>query len=158
GQRGASVSARVLQRAGTDPHPDLVDHPALPRFAAGDGHSSRTRHADVLRAGGLAPGGRRQPAGPQHDPLDPGHRPVPGRVVLLGALTMPAAPAGPLETYHDRIVVTLVKCTIAWALLAMGVGVWLAAQLVWPALNFDLPWLSFGRLRPLHTNGVIFGF
>jgi cytochrome c oxidase cbb3-type subunit I len=34
----------------------------------------------------------------------------------------------------------------------------LAAQLVWPALNFDVPYLSYGRLRPLHTNAVIFAF
>ena len=40
----------------------------------------------------------------------------------------------------------------------MLVGVVIAAQLAWPALNFDLPWLSYGRLRPLHTNAVIFAF
>ena len=40
----------------------------------------------------------------------------------------------------------------------MLVGVLIAAQLVWPILNFDTPWLSFGRLRPLHTNAVIFAF
>ena len=37
-------------------------------------------------------------------------------------------------------------------------GVWIAAQLAFPALNFDIPWLSYGRLRPLHTNAVIFAF
>ncbi|MCL4136900.1 UNVERIFIED_CONTAM: hypothetical protein GTU68_003739 [Idotea baltica] len=40
----------------------------------------------------------------------------------------------------------------------MAVGVLLAAQLAWPALNFDIPWLTFSRLRPLHTNAVIFAF
>jgi cytochrome c oxidase cbb3-type subunit 1 len=40
----------------------------------------------------------------------------------------------------------------------MLVGVIIAAQLLWPALNLDLPWTSFGRLRPLHTNAVIFAF
>ena len=40
----------------------------------------------------------------------------------------------------------------------MGLGVFIAAQLAWPFLNFDLPWTSFGRLRPLHTNAVIFAF
>lgn len=34
----------------------------------------------------------------------------------------------------------------------------IASQLAWPVLNFDTPWLSFGRLRPLHTNAVIFAF
>jgi cytochrome c oxidase cbb3-type subunit 1 len=38
------------------------------------------------------------------------------------------------------------------------VGVVIAAQLAWPALNFDIAWLSYGRLRPLHTNAVIFAF
>lgn len=38
----------------------------------------------------------------------------------------------------------------------MLVGVFIAAQLAWPALNFDIPWLTYGRLRPLHTNRVIF--
>jgi cytochrome c oxidase cbb3-type subunit 1 len=40
----------------------------------------------------------------------------------------------------------------------MAVGVLIAAQLYWPALNFDIPWLTYSRLRPLHTNAVIFAF
>lgn len=40
----------------------------------------------------------------------------------------------------------------------MLVGVVIAAQLAWPELNFGIPWLSYGRLRPLHTNAVIFAF
>jgi len=40
----------------------------------------------------------------------------------------------------------------------MAVGVLIAAQLLWPELNFGVPWLSYGRLRPLHTNAVIFAF
>lgn len=60
--------------------------------------------------------------------------------------------------YLDDVVARLVQFSVVWALLAMTAGVYLSAQLVWPALNFDLPWLSFGRLRPLHTNGIIFGF
>jgi cytochrome c oxidase cbb3-type subunit 1 len=48
--------------------------------------------------------------------------------------------------------------TIVWGIVGMLVGVIIAAQLCWPALNFDVPWLSFGRLRPLHTNAVIFAF
>ena len=62
------------------------------------------------------------------------------------------------EFYHDRVVTTLVVCSIVWAVVAMAVGVYIAAELVWPTLDFGQPWLSFGRLRPLHTNGVIFGF
>ncbi|MGA4815157.1 cbb3-type cytochrome c oxidase subunit I [Pseudomonas aeruginosa] len=48
--------------------------------------------------------------------------------------------------------------TVVWGIVGMTVGVLIAAQLVWPDLNFGLPWTSFGRLRPLHTNAVIFAF
>ena len=40
----------------------------------------------------------------------------------------------------------------------MSVGVYIAAELAWPGLNFDVPWLTFSRLRPDHTFGVIFAF
>ena len=45
-----------------------------------------------------------------------------------------------------------------WGIAGFLVGVIIASQLAWPALNFDLPWTSFGRLRPLHTSAVIFAF
>jgi cytochrome c oxidase cbb3-type subunit 1 len=48
--------------------------------------------------------------------------------------------------------------TVVWGIVGMSLGVLIAAQLAWPALNFDTPWFSFGRLRPLHTNAVIFAF
>ena len=48
--------------------------------------------------------------------------------------------------------------TIVWGVVGMAVGVLIAAQLLWPELNFGVPWLSYGRLRPLHTNAVIFAF
>jgi hypothetical protein len=48
--------------------------------------------------------------------------------------------------------------TVVWGIVGMLVGVLIAAQLAWPALKFDTAWLSFGRLRPLHTNAVIFAF
>ncbi|WP_323842446.1 MULTISPECIES: cytochrome-c oxidase, cbb3-type subunit I [unclassified Moraxella] len=47
---------------------------------------------------------------------------------------------------------------VFWGIIGMTVGVFIASQLAWPALNFDTSWLSFGRLRPLHTNAVIFAF
>ena len=47
---------------------------------------------------------------------------------------------------------------MVWGIVGMAVGVLIAAQLVWPQLNFDTAWLSFGRIRPLHTNAVIFAF
>jgi cytochrome c oxidase cbb3-type subunit 1 len=48
--------------------------------------------------------------------------------------------------------------TVIWGVVGMLVGVVIAAQLIWPELNFDVSWLSYGRLRPLHTNAVIFAF
>jgi len=62
------------------------------------------------------------------------------------------------ETYNYRVVRQFAWMTIVWGIVGMLVGVLIAAQLCWPALNFDVPWLSFGRLRPLHTNAVIFAF
>jgi len=47
---------------------------------------------------------------------------------------------------------------VVWGVVGMLMGVVIAAQLVWPELNLGLPWTSFGRLRPLHTNAVIFAF
>ena len=48
--------------------------------------------------------------------------------------------------------------SMVWGIAGFLVGVIIASQLAWPALNFDLPWTSFGRLRPLHTSAVIFAF
>ncbi|MFA7096399.1 MAG: cytochrome-c oxidase, cbb3-type subunit I [Gammaproteobacteria bacterium] len=61
-------------------------------------------------------------------------------------------------TYNYRVVRQFAIMTVVWGIVGMLVGVLIAAQLVWPALNFDTPWLTFGRLRPLHTNAVIFAF
>ncbi|WP_374321051.1 cytochrome-c oxidase, cbb3-type subunit I [Pseudoxanthomonas kaohsiungensis] len=61
-------------------------------------------------------------------------------------------------TYNDKVVRQFAVMTVVWGIVGMAVGVLIAAQLYWPALNFDLPWLSYGRLRPLHTNAVIFAF
>ncbi|MBL4819485.1 MAG: cytochrome-c oxidase, cbb3-type subunit I [Gammaproteobacteria bacterium] len=62
------------------------------------------------------------------------------------------------QYYYDDVVKRLVQFSVIWAVVAMAVGVYLAAELVWPTIDFGQPWLSFGRLRPLHTNGIIFGF
>ena len=45
-----------------------------------------------------------------------------------------------------------------WGLIGFVAGLWIALQLAFPALNFDLPWTNFGRLRPVHTSAVIFAF
>jgi cytochrome c oxidase cbb3-type subunit 1 len=60
--------------------------------------------------------------------------------------------------YNYKVVRQFAIMTVVWGIVGMLVGVVIAAQLVWPWLSFDQPWLSFGRLRPLHTNAVIFAF
>ena len=60
--------------------------------------------------------------------------------------------------YHYKVVRQFTIMTVIWGFVGMLVGVWIALQLAWPELNFDLAWLSYGRLRPLHTNAVIFAF
>ena len=62
------------------------------------------------------------------------------------------------ETYNDKVVLQFSVMTIVWGCVGMLVGLLIAAQLMWPALNFDIAWFSYGRLRPLHTNAVIFAF
>ncbi|MBF8221779.1 cytochrome-c oxidase, cbb3-type subunit I [Halomonas sp. 328] len=61
-------------------------------------------------------------------------------------------------TYNYKVVRQFAIMTVVWGIVGMSLGVILAAQLVWPQLNLGLPWTSFGRLRPLHTNAVIFAF
>ena len=61
------------------------------------------------------------------------------------------------STYNYQVVRQFAVMTVIWGIVGMLVGVIIAAQLVWPELNFG-PWLSYGRLRPLHTNAVIFAF
>ncbi len=67
-------------------------------------------------------------------------------------------PSTPPPLYHDKVVAQFAIMTLVWGIVGMAVGVLIAAQLAWPVLNFDLPWLTFSRLRPLHTNAVIFAF
>jgi cytochrome c oxidase cbb3-type subunit 1 len=60
--------------------------------------------------------------------------------------------------FDDQVIRQFTIMTVVWGIVGMLVGVILAAQLAWPQLNFDIPYLSYGRLRPLHTNAVIFAF
>ena len=93
---------------------------------------------------------------------------VHGAIVLLYSLAllyliMSSAfgpPPDPLRIslYYDDPIKVGVWFTLFWAIIGMFIGVWAAAQLAWPSLNFDTAWASFGRIRPAHTTGVIFGF
>ena len=60
--------------------------------------------------------------------------------------------------YNFTVVRQFALTTVVWGIIGMLVGVLIAAQLIWPQLNFETPWLTFSRLRPLHTNAVIFAF
>ncbi len=65
-----------------------------------------------------------------------------------------------LETfrYDNKIVRLFALATVFWGIVGMLVGLTIALQLVFPSLNFGIPWLTFSRIRPLHTNSVIFAF
>ena len=62
------------------------------------------------------------------------------------------------DTYNDKVVKQFAVATVLWGVVGMLVGVIIATQLYWPHLFEGIPWLSYGRLRPLHTNAVIFAF
>jgi cytochrome c oxidase cbb3-type subunit 1 len=62
------------------------------------------------------------------------------------------------NNYSDTVVRQFAIMTVVWGVVGMLVGLIIAAQLAWPELNFGISWLSYGRLRPLHTNAVIFAF
>ena len=61
-------------------------------------------------------------------------------------------------SYDNEIVRKFTIATVIWGLVGMLVGILIATQLFAPALNFNIPFLTFGRIRPLHTNAVIFAF
>ncbi len=60
--------------------------------------------------------------------------------------------------YDNRIVRDFAFATLFWGAVGMLIGVFAAFQLAYPALNLHLPYTSFGRIRPIHTNAVIFAF
>lgn len=71
---------------------------------------------------------------------------------------MTQTPTAPPPVYDDLSVRRFIVATITWGIVGMLVGVILALQLAWWPANLGLPWTTFGRLRPLHTNAVIFAF
>jgi len=60
--------------------------------------------------------------------------------------------------YDNKIVKKFIIATMFWGLIGMSVGLLLATMFLFPNITDGIPWLSFGRLRPLHTNAVIFAF
>ena len=77
---------------------------------------------------------------------------------VSAASPLPATPLLDRFSYDDAIVRKFLFATLLWGVVGMLVGLLIALQLANPVFNFNTPWLSFGRLRPLHTNAVIFAF
>ena len=78
------------------------------------------------------------------------------RVMLQ--LDAPEPSPSRLRSYYDDPIKMGVVLTMAWAIVGMGFGVWVAYLLAYPDLRYDAAWTGFGRLRPVHTTGIIFGF
>ena len=70
----------------------------------------------------------------------------------------PSVANPPEAVYDDRAVRLFSIAAVVWGVVGMLVGVFIAAELAFPDIAFGIPWLSYGRLRPLHTNAVIFAF
>src|SRR5690606_25897112 len=78
---------------------------------------------------------------------------------MSGVFPMSTPTAPPVKAvYHDKVVRQFTVMSVVWGVIGMAVGVLVAAQLAYPDLTNGIAWLSYGRLRPLHTNGVIFAF
>ena len=78
-------------------------------------------------------------------------------IVLRGFYEPEPAPAR-LESYYDDPSKAGIVIAMLWAVFGMSMGAWVAWLLAFPDMTFDAGWSSFGRLRPAHTTGVIFGF
>jgi cytochrome c oxidase cbb3-type subunit I len=77
---------------------------------------------------------------------------------MAESLTMHLNASQSPTSFNYTVVRQFALMSVVWGIVGMLVGAVLAAQLIWPDLNFGLPWLGYGRLRPLHTNAVIFAF
>jgi cytochrome c oxidase cbb3-type subunit 1 len=73
-------------------------------------------------------------------------------------LSLPLQEINGRPNYNFGPIKFAASISVFWGIAGFTVGLLIACQLAWPALNFDLPWTSFGRLRPLHTSAVIFAF
>ena len=74
------------------------------------------------------------------------------------ASSAPVSTSSQVEQYNYDIVRKFTIMALVWGVLGMSAGVWIASELAWPFLNFDIAEITFGRLRPVHTTLVIFGF
>ncbi|PSM18431.1 cytochrome-c oxidase, cbb3-type subunit I [Nitratireductor sp. StC3] len=121
------------------------------------------RQVALLLSALVALAGLALAAAGRHDPLG-----AHGFMILVYGLVCAGAVArgyyGPepnaerLARYYDEPIKAGLVIAMAWAVVGMFVGVWVATLLAYPEATFDQAWASFGRLRPVHTTGVIFGF
>ena len=81
-----------------------------------------------------------------------------GFIAVMRGKDAPEPSEERLNEYYDAPTRVGLILTLLWAVVGMGIGFWVAALLAWPEMTFDAAWASFGRLRPVHTSGVIFGF
>jgi cytochrome c oxidase cbb3-type subunit 1 len=84
--------------------------------------------------------------------------PIPATDKVEAGINLLATTMQNTQTYNYRVVRQFAVMTVVWGIVGMLVGVIIAAQLIWPDLTAGISWLSYGRLRPLHTNAVIFAF
>jgi cytochrome c oxidase cbb3-type subunit 1 len=78
--------------------------------------------------------------------------------LVLGDVVMATTSVTNNEQYNYDIIRKFTMMTLFWGAFGMLVGVYIASELAFPWLNFDIPYITFGRLRPVHTGAVIFGF
>ena len=78
--------------------------------------------------------------------------------VVASKVDAPEPDPARLDHYYDDPTKAGIILAMIWAVIGMGVGVWVATLLAFPEATFDAAWASFGRIRPVHTSGVIFGF
>ena len=81
-----------------------------------------------------------------------------GFAVMIKGMDAPEPNAERLTHYYDAPTRAGIILTLVWGVIGMFFGFWIATLLAFPEFTFDAAWASFGRLRPVHTSGVIFGF
>ncbi len=121
------------------------------------------RHVGFFLAVCLAFLGLTMAAAGNHDPMGVhGFMALGLGAVLIfavgGTLEEPEPDPARLQRYYDDPTKVAVVLAMVWGVIAMGVGLWIASLMVWPDATFGQAWSNFGRLRPVHTTGVIFAF
>jgi cytochrome c oxidase cbb3-type subunit 1 len=83
---------------------------------------------------------------------------IAGIFAVISGYLSPEPGPDQLQSYFDEPSKIGIVLAMAWAVIGLFVGDWVAWLLVFPDMTFDAGWASFGRIRPIHTTAVIFGF